>query len=157
MPRPDSKIKTYRDFLGQPEAPTGAAPSTDEPITPVVAECITLSDLRKAMDTLPKEVWEYHVVNSEYGVIDEANDITCRLDRPIRELLLDEKTKEVLLVSADIPPVNESYTMSLSIAQTAFNKAVWAVSSDDVLRIWLDIGAKRGFCTEDGKMLKFPT
>ena len=39
MPRPDSKIKTYRDFLGQPEAPTGPAPSTDEPTSPVIAEC----------------------------------------------------------------------------------------------------------------------
>ena len=116
MPRPDSKIKTYRDFLGQPEAPTGAAPSTDEPTTPVVAENITVSELRKLLDILPKEVWEYHVVNSEYGVIDEANDITCRLDRPIRELRLDEKTKEVLLVSGEGAPVNESEALVHSIS-----------------------------------------
>ena len=116
MPRPDSKIKTYRDFLGQPEAPTGPAPSTDEAPVPVVAECATVSQLRALVEQLPKEVGEYAVVNSEFGVIDEASDTTYRLDRPIRELRVDEKSKEVLLVSGEGAPVNESETLVHSIS-----------------------------------------
>lgn len=72
-----------------------------------------LKDLKEWVNSLPVELLEFDVVNSEEGTVDdvermqelsglnedETHDYTYRLDRPIIAFSVDEKTKEILLLS----------------------------------------------------------
>lgn len=60
-----------------------------------------LKELKDWLETLPKELDEYQVVNAEEGVLDEDEHLTYRLDKPIILATVNEETKEILFLNKD--------------------------------------------------------
>ena len=57
---------------------------------------ITIKELKKFLDTLPKEFDEYPIMNGEYGKVDDKN--YYRIDKPIIFLNIDEDTEELCIL-----------------------------------------------------------
>lgn len=61
---------------------------------------MTLEELIKFLNSLPKEFATYGVVNGEVGVIKGENDkedLVYRCDKPIISVYVDENSKEICL------------------------------------------------------------
>lgn len=60
---------------------------------------MTLQKLKLIISKIPKEYDEFEVVCSEYETLDEQSEYTARLDKPIFDINVDTKSKEILLVN----------------------------------------------------------
>jgi hypothetical protein len=60
---------------------------------------MTLNELKKFIDRLPKEMGEWSVVNGEVGYLDpeDDNSMVYRVDKPIIALFVDENSQEICL------------------------------------------------------------
>ena len=58
---------------------------------------MTLKELKDWINNLPEEFLEFSVVNGEVGVLDD--EFHYRLDKPITTLLVDEESKEVIILN----------------------------------------------------------
>jgi hypothetical protein len=56
-----------------------------------------LNELKEWINNLPSDFDEYTVVNGEYGLIDEQ--YVYRVDKPITTCVIDEETKELVLLN----------------------------------------------------------
>lgn len=56
-----------------------------------------LIDLKEWIESLPEEFLNYEIVNGEEGKIDE--EYFYRVDKPIVSFLVDENTKEIVLLN----------------------------------------------------------
>lgn len=56
-----------------------------------------LHELKNWVNSLPEEFLEFNVVNGEVGMID--GQYMYRLDKPITTLLVDEESKEVVILN----------------------------------------------------------
>jgi hypothetical protein len=65
---------------------------------------MTLKELKDWINSLPEEFNEHTVVNGEIGIIDE--EYHYRVDKPITTCMVDEETKEVVLLNDTSEPVN---------------------------------------------------
>ena len=65
-----------------------------------------LRELRDWVNNLPEEFLEFNVVNGEEGQLDDQ--YFYRLDKPVISLLVDEESKEFVLLSPKEEPFNES-------------------------------------------------
>jgi len=66
-----------------------------------------LQELKDWINALPDEFLDYSVVNGEVGLLDD--EFHYRLDKPITTLLVDEESKEVIILndSQDTPENDE--------------------------------------------------
>jgi hypothetical protein len=58
-----------------------------------------LKEIKKWIESLPKEFLEFEVVNGEYGELIKEDEITYRLDKPITTLTVDEGNKEIIFLN----------------------------------------------------------
>jgi hypothetical protein len=58
-----------------------------------------LKEIKDWIESLPNEFLEFDVVNAEEGKLDKENDIWYRFDKPIRTLVINEETKEILFLN----------------------------------------------------------
>ena len=65
---------------------------------------MTLKELKDWINSLPEEFNEHTVVNGEIGIIDE--EYHYRVDKPITTCMVDEETKEVVLLNKKIEQLN---------------------------------------------------
>jgi hypothetical protein len=64
-----------------------------------------LQELKDWVNGLPEEFMEFNVVNGEEGKLDDQ--YFYRLDKPVISLLVDEESKEFVLLSPKEEPFNE--------------------------------------------------
>lgn len=64
-----------------------------------------LQELKDWVNTLPEEFMEFNVVNGEEGQLDDQ--YFYRLDKPVISLLVDEESKEFVLLSPKEEPFND--------------------------------------------------
>ncbi len=59
-----------------------------------------LSELKEFINSLPKEMDDFTVVNGEYGFMDPENEegFIYRVDKPVLAINVDEKDMEVVLL-----------------------------------------------------------
>lgn len=65
---------------------------------------MTLQELKDWVNGLPEDFLEYQIVHAEIVKLDDANldeedDYTVRLDKPITALTVDEENKEILIMN----------------------------------------------------------
>ena len=65
---------------------------------------MTLKELKDWINSLPEEFNEHTVVNGEIGIIDEQYHY--RVDEPITTCMVDEETKEIVLLNDTEKPIN---------------------------------------------------
>jgi hypothetical protein len=56
-----------------------------------------LNELKDWITNLPSDFDEFTVVNGEYGIIDEEH--MYRVDKPITTCIIDQETKELVLLN----------------------------------------------------------
>jgi hypothetical protein len=75
---------------------------------------MTLEELKKFLNDLPKEFNSFGVVNGEVGTLSEPDEkgeeqYVYRIDKPIITLFVDEETKEICFFHQTQDDVNVAY------------------------------------------------
>jgi hypothetical protein len=60
-----------------------------------------LKEIKKWIETLPKEFLEFEVMNAEIGDLTEDGQYTYRLDKPVSRLDVDVDNKEIIILNDD--------------------------------------------------------
>jgi hypothetical protein len=68
---------------------------------------IKLKELRNWVNQLPSELDEFNVVNAEFGEFTDG-DFMYRLDKPVVTLVVNEDTKEILVLNAPTAKTDEN-------------------------------------------------
>lgn len=63
-----------------------------------------LKELKTWLNSLPDEFNEHTVVNGEVGMLN--NEHMYRVDKPITTCMVDEETKEIILLNDTEEPIN---------------------------------------------------
>lgn len=58
-----------------------------------------LKEIKKWIESLPKEFLEFEVVNAENGDLTEDGEYTYRLDKPVTSLDVDIDNQEILILN----------------------------------------------------------
>lgn len=66
---------------------------------------VTIGELRKFLEKLPKEFDDYGMVNGE--VVKIENEYYARVDKPIIQIEIDEQSKEFLLLHQSQEELND--------------------------------------------------
>jgi hypothetical protein len=58
---------------------------------------MTLKELKEWINSLPPDFETFNIVNGEYGELD--GEFKYRVDKPVTTLLVDEETKEIVVLN----------------------------------------------------------